>query len=411
MTELNVENGKGRRQMTQKMIPLVSVLLVAMLLAALAPAARAQALVHCSITAIDARTSVVSAKVNASGAVFQFRITDAALLKSLKVGQEVYANFTTKQVSLDGKKMLGEIISPPQAAAPVTAPKIAPAAASAAAPVAVGGIQNKLGPVQSCTITAINTYTGVVSAKENATGQIITFQIAHFKPIDGAKLFQTFKVGDRVDLTPIDGAALTSGSNVRVTVQGLTPIDGIVASIGAAAGSGNSGNSGAPTSSGNTNPQPVSFSCGGTANPLSADTCGKLLFSATNFGITVTCGASVTITGTIVPVGDDWLVFTVPPSRANCADYSGRTASPPIQASISSTPAGAICFDVLQTAGTPVLLAYGPFPAGETGVALCVPVVAGLGLLSSPLQPGQYYIRIHGSLASSTGAWTLKLKG
>jgi Cu/Ag efflux protein CusF len=403
MTELNVENGKGRRQMTQKMIPLVSVLLVAMLLAALAPAARAQALVPCSITAIDARTSVVSAKVNASGAVFQFRVTDAALLKSLKVGQEVYANFTTKQVSLDGKKMLGEIISPPQAAAPVTAPKIAPAAASAAAPVAVGGIQNKLGPVQSCTITAINTYTGVVSAKENATGQIITFQIAHFnfKSIDGAKLFQTFKVGDRVDLTPIDGAALTSGSNVRVTVQGLTPIDGIIVSIGA------------PTSSGNTNPQPVSFSCGGTANPLSADTCSKSASSATNFGITVTCGASVTITGTIVPVGDDWLVFTVPPSRANCADYSGRTQSPPIQANISSTPAGAICFDVLQdAAGTPVPAAYGPFPAGTSGgVAICVQVVAGLGLYNSPLQPGQYYIRIHGSLASSTGAWTLKLKG
>jgi Cu/Ag efflux protein CusF len=107
--------------MTQKMIPLGSVLLVAMLLAVLAPATRAQITPTpcCPITAIDARTGVVSAKVNASGAAFQFRVTDAALLKSLKVGREVYANFTTEQVSLDGKVMCCTIISPPQAAAPL----------------------------------------------------------------------------------------------------------------------------------------------------------------------------------------------------------------------------------------------------------------------------------------------------
>jgi Cu/Ag efflux protein CusF len=126
MTELTVENGKGRWPMTRKMIHLGSVLIVAALLAALAPTARAQALQPCSIAAIDARTGVVSAKVNASGAAFQFRVTDAALLKSLKVGQEVYANFTTRQVSLDDKRILGEIISPPQAAAPPAASMTAP---------------------------------------------------------------------------------------------------------------------------------------------------------------------------------------------------------------------------------------------------------------------------------------------
>jgi len=236
--------------MTQKMIHLGSVLIVAMLLATLAPAARSQAFQLCSITAIDARTDSVSARMNASKAAFQFRVTDAALLKSLKVGQEVYANFTTKEVSLDGKKILGEIISLPQSAAPqagpVTTPTSAPptanpqagklaTGASAASPAVVGGVQNKLGPVQVCTVTALNTYTGVVTAKENTTGQTITFQVAHLQPIDGAKLFQTFKVGGKVDLQPIDGAVLTSGSNMRVTVQGLQPIDGIVSSIGAAA--------------------------------------------------------------------------------------------------------------------------------------------------------------------------------
>src|SRR5712691_569283 len=106
--------------MTQKMIRLGSVLLVVVLLAA--PAARAQALLPCSITAIDARTGVVSANVNASGAAFQFRVTNAKLVAGLHVGEGVYANFTTRDVSLDGKRTLGVIISPPQAAAPVIAP-------------------------------------------------------------------------------------------------------------------------------------------------------------------------------------------------------------------------------------------------------------------------------------------------
>jgi hypothetical protein len=114
--------------MTQKMIPLGSLLLVAVLLVALAPAARAQALVPCVITAIDARTGIVSAKVNASGAAFQFRVvaqfgvTDAKLLAGLRVGQTVYANLTTNQVSLDGKKMCCVITSPPQPPANAGAP-------------------------------------------------------------------------------------------------------------------------------------------------------------------------------------------------------------------------------------------------------------------------------------------------
>jgi Chitobiase/beta-hexosaminidase C-terminal domain len=107
--------------MTQKMISLGSVLLVAVLLAALAPAARAQALLPSSITAIDARTGIVSAKVNASGSAFQFSVTNAKLLAVLHVGQGVYANLTTKQVSLDGKTMCCVIISPPQIAPPPSA--------------------------------------------------------------------------------------------------------------------------------------------------------------------------------------------------------------------------------------------------------------------------------------------------
>jgi GH25 family lysozyme M1 (1,4-beta-N-acetylmuramidase) len=81
----------------------------------------------CAITSIDTNAGVVTAKVNANGNIFRFKVTDAALLNSLKVGQAVYATFTSNQVSLDGTTACCAIISPPapppvKAAAPNPAP-------------------------------------------------------------------------------------------------------------------------------------------------------------------------------------------------------------------------------------------------------------------------------------------------
>ena len=56
----------------------------------------------CSITGIDQRAGVVTARETATGRVFQFRPQNAALLNQLKVGQEIYANFARAQVSVDG---------------------------------------------------------------------------------------------------------------------------------------------------------------------------------------------------------------------------------------------------------------------------------------------------------------------
>jgi hypothetical protein len=95
-----------------------------------ASAARAQA-PCCSVTAIDVRTGVISAKVNANGETFEFKINDARVLPGLRVGQPVYANFAAKQISLDGRSIAGPIISGPQA---VPAPIRPPAAPRAALP-------------------------------------------------------------------------------------------------------------------------------------------------------------------------------------------------------------------------------------------------------------------------------------
>ena len=82
--------------------PLGSIALLGILcftLVALAPQAHA-ATPCCGITAIDLRTGLVTARVTATGRTFQFAVTDPALLKTLKVGQAVQADFATMKVSV-----------------------------------------------------------------------------------------------------------------------------------------------------------------------------------------------------------------------------------------------------------------------------------------------------------------------
>ncbi len=78
----------------------------------------------CAVTAVEARTGTVTAKVNATGQSFTFRAGDARALLSMKVGSSVYANFTTRQVSLDGGSACCPITSGPPAAA--VAPVVPP---------------------------------------------------------------------------------------------------------------------------------------------------------------------------------------------------------------------------------------------------------------------------------------------
>jgi hypothetical protein len=64
-----------------------------------------------SITSIDNKTGLVSAKVNATGQQFEFKLSNPAQLRTISAGQPIYANFTTRQVSLDGKTPSGTIVS------------------------------------------------------------------------------------------------------------------------------------------------------------------------------------------------------------------------------------------------------------------------------------------------------------
>lgn len=124
----------------------------------------------CPITSIDAAIGVVTAKVNSTGQSFQFTVKDSALLHSLKIGQGVFANFKTHQVSVNGKDVCCQIVS----SAIVTAGAGSPATRGTP-PNQVPAGQPRPGGA-CCQITAINQQTGIVTGKVNATGQTFEFK-------------------------------------------------------------------------------------------------------------------------------------------------------------------------------------------------------------------------------------------
>src|SRR2546426_643384 len=65
----------------------------------------------CQITAIDAKTGLVTARETATGHTFQFKIDDARLLTSLRPGQAVQADFQVQLVSIPGVASRYKIVS------------------------------------------------------------------------------------------------------------------------------------------------------------------------------------------------------------------------------------------------------------------------------------------------------------
>ncbi len=56
----------------------------------------------CGVMAVDLATGIVTAKELATARVFRFEVKDAAVLRSLKVGQKVFADFGTSKVRIHG---------------------------------------------------------------------------------------------------------------------------------------------------------------------------------------------------------------------------------------------------------------------------------------------------------------------
>jgi len=97
----------------------------------------------CAVTSI-AKSGPVTAQETNGARTFQFQVADTALRRGLRVGSPVYANFDTKQVSLDGKKPCCKILNISTAAklpVPGTTPAVASSATTQAIPLPLKALQ------------------------------------------------------------------------------------------------------------------------------------------------------------------------------------------------------------------------------------------------------------------------------
>ena len=54
----------------------------------------------CSVTAVDGKTGIVTAKNTATGETFKIRLGDAAQIGNIKIGDQVSTDFQTRQVTV-----------------------------------------------------------------------------------------------------------------------------------------------------------------------------------------------------------------------------------------------------------------------------------------------------------------------
>lgn len=189
----------------------------------------------CTVTAVNYQAAfqamIASAKVNASGQNFEFELRPppppappcdplpngsgclsgtSSSPVSVKVGQSVWANLTTGQVSLDGKTPCCQIIAE------------GTSLSAGGKPSTVGGNRPVAKAPACCQITALNQQAKTASAKVNSNGQ--TFQIA----IANRALLQSLHVGQ---------AIWANFHNRQVSLNGLGPVDGMQIVVSAAGSS------------------------------------------------------------------------------------------------------------------------------------------------------------------------------
>lgn len=157
----------------------------------------------CNITMINVPRALVTAR-DAAGKTFQFEVTDGALLKRLRVGQGVHADYSTGRVRIYGATPCCAIIRP---AEPVNGKEVKPVEP-------INGIKNAADPQEPCcSITAIDQASGIVTARVAGTGRVFRFEVKQ------ARLLQTLKVGQQV---------FADFTNNRVRIHGIEPCCNII---------------------------------------------------------------------------------------------------------------------------------------------------------------------------------------
>jgi hypothetical protein len=259
-----------------------------------------------------------------------------------------------------------------------------------------------------CTVTQQVQSTNVWSAKVNSTGQTFTFALSATGQITqgGRKVvsYPAISVGQAIyanlsakqisldGKSPAGTITAISAAPAPATQSPLSATNRTAVAPLATAAAGKLGTA-TPTA---TTPAPCSMP--NTWAPNTPDSYPKAAAVAIETCFVAACGASASISGNAFPAGtNDYLTFSVPASRANCAN-------PVVNASISSTPPASICLNIwVNTNGTQPNLAFGSSLPTQASV--------GLGTPHSPLQPGTYWIKVGSCSGTTTGTWTLKFMG
>jgi hypothetical protein len=178
----------------------------------------------CSVTAVNAGTGVVAAKVTSTGQIFEFTLVDRAQLHSLQVGQHVYANFSNKQVSIDGQHPAGQVVRVLPSPGIGTPPSPAVGSESnnpgnISAQQSVGAASSL--PAPCCEVVGIDGGTGVIIGKVNATGQQFQFTLSNPAQLRSVQVGQPVYANLSAKKVSLDGQKV-AGSIVRVANAGVT---------------------------------------------------------------------------------------------------------------------------------------------------------------------------------------------
>ena len=136
-----------------------------------------------AITKIDMKTRTVTAHDDRTKQTFQFKVLDNALLRELKIGQEVFPDFKAMNVALQpDRRPCCNIVT-----------------------ISIMGTA----PAACCAVAAIDARSGLVTATERASGRRFQFKVPDTKTLLGLKVgqpihanFKTMKVSLRADATP-----------------------------------------------------------------------------------------------------------------------------------------------------------------------------------------------------------------
>ena len=74
----------------------------------------------CSITTVDRKTGIVTAKNTATGGTFKFRLGNAAQIRNIKIGDQVSTDFETREVTVHSFQAVdGILIKTPMRPPPI----------------------------------------------------------------------------------------------------------------------------------------------------------------------------------------------------------------------------------------------------------------------------------------------------